>query len=443
MIRLIIYNKNKGIESITYNVLNLADCVLQNKVPGLHLQGTPAPYTQESIRFLYDSNGEMLSRSYVTNRSYIIVPGSLTGGSVSSSSRVNNKVDYCGNFIYENDSLSRILIPDGYVSFNNGAPSYYFYAKDHQGNNRVVADQNGAVKQVNHYYPFGGLFGASSNGSVQGYKFSGKELERMHGLDWYLFGNRMQDPILGRFPTMDRFCEKYYALSPYQFAANNPVNNLDVNGDSLFMMVERSALGKDGFSTILSTPYYFHQLPGGDFGFSDKQGQPYTGDNQFVSDVSNALNELRSKPRGRELVDGIVNSEKSVQVAQARENSADSKGTYIKWSSNNLKGGYDEKGSNLRPPYIGLGHELAHIEDIWRGTYDNSIWGVEAQKEIPNAEKYGMHIENQLRSEHNIPLRILYGGEKTRFLHPLNNTSLFYREIGPINRSLIYNHYNY
>ena len=31
----------------------------------------------------------------------------------------------------------------------------------------------------------------------------------------------------------DRFSEKYVSLSPYQYAANNPVNIVDINGDSL------------------------------------------------------------------------------------------------------------------------------------------------------------------------------------------------------------------
>ena len=32
----------------------------------------------------------------------------------------------------------------------------------------------------------------------------------------------------------DRFLEKYVSLSPYQYGANNPVNNIDINGDSIW-----------------------------------------------------------------------------------------------------------------------------------------------------------------------------------------------------------------
>jgi hypothetical protein len=41
----------------------------------------------------------------------------------------------------------------------------------------------------------------------------------------------MYDPALGRFHTQDRFAEKHYPLSPYQYANNNPIFNIDVNGD--------------------------------------------------------------------------------------------------------------------------------------------------------------------------------------------------------------------
>ena len=46
----------------------------------------------------------------------------------------------------------------------------------------------------------------------------------------------MYDAALGRFMKTDRFSEKYVSLSPYQYGANNPVNNMDVNGDSITVL---------------------------------------------------------------------------------------------------------------------------------------------------------------------------------------------------------------
>lgn len=43
----------------------------------------------------------------------------------------------------------------------------------------------------------------------------------------------MYDPTIGRFNRIDRFSEKYTSLSPYQYGANNPISNIDINGDSI------------------------------------------------------------------------------------------------------------------------------------------------------------------------------------------------------------------
>ena len=63
---------------------------------------------------------------------------------------------------------------------------------------RVVADEHGNAEEVNDYYPFGGLMSTSSRQSVQPYKYNGKELETACGVNWYDYGARRYDPVLGR-----------------------------------------------------------------------------------------------------------------------------------------------------------------------------------------------------------------------------------------------------
>lgn len=54
-------------------------------------------------------------------------------------------------------------------------------------------------------------------------------------LGLYDYGKRFYDPQIGRFTTQDAYTEKYFPLTPYQYAANNPIKFIDVNGDSLFI----------------------------------------------------------------------------------------------------------------------------------------------------------------------------------------------------------------
>ena len=190
---------NKNISNIQYNCLNLPSKVT---------------FTDGStIEYTYATDGTKLRTKHVIN-------GTTT------------TTDYCGNVIYENGVQKLLLTEAGYLTLTDS--KYHYYLQDHQGNNRVVIDQNGTVEETNHYYPFGGVFANST--SVQPYKYNGKELDTKKGLNWYDYGARHYDAAVGRFHTQDRFAEKYYPMSPYQYAANCPMKNIDVNGDSIVVL---------------------------------------------------------------------------------------------------------------------------------------------------------------------------------------------------------------
>jgi len=68
------------------------------------------------------------------------------------------------------------------------------------------------------------------------YLYNGKELQDDDlggvNLDWYDYGARFYDPALGRFGTMDPLSESFSFQSPYAYAANNPIGNIDFLGMS-------------------------------------------------------------------------------------------------------------------------------------------------------------------------------------------------------------------
>ena len=98
----------------------------------------------------------------------------------------------------------------------------------------MVVSSSGAVQEVNHYYPFGGVFSTSTN--VQPYKYNGKELDTKNGLNWYDYGARHYDAALGRWFVVDPLAEKYYSVSPYAFTGNHTFYALEFGG-KLFIFV--------------------------------------------------------------------------------------------------------------------------------------------------------------------------------------------------------------
>ena len=135
--------------------------------------------------------------------------------------------DYCGNVIYENGVQKLLLTEEGYITLSDS--KYHYYLKDHQGNNRVVISQSGTVEETSHYYPFGGVF--ASAGNVQPYKYNGKELDTKKGLNWYDYGARHYDAVLGRFITVDALYDKHFKVSPYVYCGNEPVGRIDPDGN--------------------------------------------------------------------------------------------------------------------------------------------------------------------------------------------------------------------
>lgn len=110
---------------------------------------------------------------------------------------------------------------------------------------RAVLNFAGTVGQVNDYYPSGVSFPQSTSTISNSYKFCGKELDRMNGMDWYDSEARFLDVTAGaRFTTPDPKAWDYPEVSPYAYCMNNPVNAVDPDGE-LILFIN----GKIGFGS--------------------------------------------------------------------------------------------------------------------------------------------------------------------------------------------------
>ncbi|MBQ9467253.1 MAG: hypothetical protein IJU62_09790 [Muribaculaceae bacterium] len=245
---------------------------------------------------------------------------------------------------------------------------------------------------------------------VQPRKYGGKELDRMNGLDWVDNEARMYDPLIGSTPTMDTQCERYYGISPYAWCGGNPVRYIDPSGNIIRTYMNGVA-------------YYFKMGLDGSYGFYDKGGNLYHSDdyNDYINQLTAALEQLRMGPVGCALVDFLADSRQYVDVEYVKldengdplGNEADTNNNTVRWDPTRNRAGltyYPREGyDSYRPAFIGLAHEFAHIIDKWLGTEDNNLWFIMPDgRSVPKAEIYACQVENVIRKEHKIPNRAYY-----------------------------------
>ena len=253
-----LYDANNGVSDIEYNVLNSP-----NKVH--FTAGHKNQYT-------YDAGGQKLRVvNYSSNQILDIPMGTITPLSSNPSDYTILTTDYVGNMIYENGALKEILLPEGY--YQNG--TFYYYLKDHLGDNRVTINSSGAVVEKSHYYPSGTrFFTESTNNDLKPlpYRYNGKELEAMNGLNQMDYGARRRFSWAPIWTSVDPMAEKYYSISPYAYCAGNPVNLIDPNGEDVYLLTWASYNGNIGHSGIAVDNYKTETV-------KDKDGNIVTDEN--------------------------------------------------------------------------------------------------------------------------------------------------------------------
>jgi RHS repeat-associated protein len=153
--------------------------------------------------------------------------------------------EYCGAFVYQDNTLQMVLTPEGRLLKTSEEFDCQYYLKDHLGNVNVVFREDrtthlAVIVQEDQFYPFGMKLGNLSSTSDIANKFlyQGKELldnaidQNSDGitdryLNWYDFGARQFDPQLCRWHVPDPANQH---PSPYLAMSNNPVSFIDPDG---------------------------------------------------------------------------------------------------------------------------------------------------------------------------------------------------------------------
>ncbi len=191
---------NKGITDITYNRMNLPEVITFS--------------SGNEIHYLYDAAGSKLQK--------ITYPAG--GGQTTT--------DYSGGFVYTNNTVDFFAFSEGRVRKVSGNWQYEYDLKDHLGNVRATFTNNNGTAtllQADSYYPFGYKMPGLSyqNGAENKFTYNGKELEGEFGLNWYHYGVRYYDPVIGRWWVTDPV-DQY--SSPYSYVGSNPIVFIDPDG---------------------------------------------------------------------------------------------------------------------------------------------------------------------------------------------------------------------
>ena len=265
--------------TIAYNTLNLPEEIVAGN---------------QKISYIYSASGEKLACD---------ANGSLTY--------------YRSVMVYGSDNkLLYMLTPEGTVSRTEGSAgtsyTYNYFKTDHLGSTRVMlsaVDGTLQASQTTDFYPFGLAF-EYSNLNKNKYLFSGKELQdgNLGGsmLEWYDFGARFYDPVLGRWFNVDPAAQ---VANPYLFCGNSPMMYIDQDG-RLFWMIPAIAIGAAigaasyTLSVALSPGGFDNWNWGGFFqsiGIGAVSGAVTSGIGQIFGTAGNFLNEV-----GRGLAHGVA-----------------------------------------------------------------------------------------------------------------------------------------
>ncbi|GAA5040215.1 hypothetical protein GCM10011506_40440 [Marivirga lumbricoides] len=291
-----------------------------------------AGYTSAAIA---DNSNEQSPRAYLN---YIMLDKDfnyLNSGFDRLSTSAEDPGDGSGN--HQRLSFEEIAIDqDGYLII--------FLSNESQQTVEVFWDDfridhhHNAVIQADSYYPGGGTFDSYKKeyNKENKHLYQGKEWIADGGLNWYDSEARMYDPYLWRTSVMDPHMENYFSLSPYSWAANNPLLYTDPDGKDIIIYYQDEAGKNQKFI----------------FNGSNASDAPK---NEFVQQFFKAYNTLQENGVGENVRAIAENSKTQVNLYKADRST--SEGYSIWW---NPEGGSKTDQGVVMSPATVLEHESDH-----------------------------------------------------------------------------------
>ena len=220
--------------------------------------------------FSYDNNGNVTSdatNSLQTSYNLLNLPAQIKSGSsvkanytylsdgtkAAAYTSASAGKDYVGSFVYARGAngtrtLESVAFGGGRIRKSGSSYLVDYHVTDHLGSVRAIVT-SGSIVEQDDYYPFGarhpnGLTQLSANR----WRFGGKEeQDDAFGIAYSDFGARFLAPGSAAWTSIDPMAEKYYAVSPYAYCYNSPVNVSDPYGTNPIYSTTGEFLGTDEY----------------------------------------------------------------------------------------------------------------------------------------------------------------------------------------------------
>ncbi|MGB3180744.1 MAG: RHS repeat-associated core domain-containing protein [Cyclobacteriaceae bacterium] len=146
---------------------------------------------------------------------------------------------YLYSYVSNESTLPSDVYFDDMTVATSATPETYFVTTDYQGSVRVVTDETNDLVAHYDYSPWGATMRAgSTDPDILRYRYTGQEYDSETGL--YNYRARLYDSETGRFLSVDPKRSLRPQHSPYVAMGNNPIINIDPDGELFIQAIART-----------------------------------------------------------------------------------------------------------------------------------------------------------------------------------------------------------